>query len=56
MRCLQFWFRGALGLRPVPYFNDYDCWSAGHAFSCAAIFAAIPVLIFLAGMFVGRNF
>lgn len=56
MRCLKFWFRGALLLRPIPYFNDYDCWSAGRAFSCTAIFAAIPVAIFLAGVYAGRHF
>lgn len=55
-RCLNFFARGALFLRPIPYQRDFRCWIAGSQLSCWAMLAMVPVALFGSGFVVGRYF
>lgn len=54
LRCAKFFLRGALVMRPVPYFRDGRCWMAGQSFAGWVILAGIPLAIFYAGIAIGH--
>lgn len=54
LRCAKFFLRGALWLRPVPYFRDYDCWSGGGACSFWLALVCVPIALVGGGIAIGR--
>lgn len=54
-RCIGFYLRGLLWLRPVPYHNDYRCWSKGSGTSGIVVLIVVPIAtIFGIGFLAGR--
>lgn len=53
-RCIHYFLRGTLFLRPIPYHRDYRCWSEGLYFSSLLIVLSIPATLIAIGYFVGR--
>jgi len=53
-RCVGFFLRGMIFLRPIPYHSDFRCYMRGQAVTGAVILCCIPASIFAAGFVLGR--
>lgn len=53
-RCIKYFLRGMLGLRPIPHHRDFRCWIEGHGASSVLIVLSIPVALIALGYFLPR--